>query len=103
MFRWCPTRLCLGDLGYLGAGKHGRGIDTPLRKPRKRALTRQERRANRKQRRIRVKVEHSIRRLKVFRIVSSVYRNRRKRFGLRLNLIAALVNRDLPKHNQKHL
>ncbi len=31
--------------------------------------------------------------LKTFRILSERYRNRRKRFGLRINLIAALVNR----------
>ncbi|RGD91737.1 IS5/IS1182 family transposase, partial [Acinetobacter sp. SWAC57] len=30
--------------------------------------------------------------LKVFRILSERYRNRRKRFGLRMNLIAGLIN-----------
>jgi hypothetical protein len=40
-------------------------------------------------------VEHVIRRLKIFRIFSSRYRNRRKRFGLRLNLIAGLLNYEL--------
>jgi hypothetical protein len=40
-------------------------------------------------------VEHVNRRLKVFRILGERYRNRRKRFGLRFNLIAALVNIEL--------
>jgi hypothetical protein len=39
-------------------------------------------------------VEHVIRRLKVFRILAGPYRNRRKRLGLRVNLIAAIYNRD---------
>ncbi|MDR1159255.1 MAG: IS5/IS1182 family transposase, partial [Syntrophomonadaceae bacterium] len=30
-----------------------------------------------------------------FRIVSDKYRNRRKRFGLRFNLIAAITNMNL--------
>jgi len=33
--------------------------------------------------------------LKVFRILSERYRNRRKRYGLRFNLIASLYNREL--------
>jgi len=40
-------------------------------------------------------VEHVIRRLKIFRIFSGRYRNRRKRFGWRLNLIAGLLNYEL--------
>ncbi len=35
-----------------------------------------------------------IRRLKVFPILAGSYRNRRRRLGLRVNLIAALYNRD---------
>ena len=40
-------------------------------------------------------VEHVIRSLKIFRILAERYRNRRKRFGLRFNLIAALYNHEL--------
>jgi hypothetical protein len=39
--------------------------------------------------------EHVIGKLKVFRILGEKYRNRRRRFGLRLNLIASLYNMDL--------
>ncbi len=40
-------------------------------------------------------IEHVNRRLKIFRILSERYRNRRKRFGLRFNLIAGLYNYEL--------
>ncbi|MDI9320849.1 MAG: hypothetical protein QM530_10325 [Phycisphaerales bacterium] len=40
----------------------------------------------------RVAVEHVLRTLKISRIVAEKYRNRRKRFGLRSDLIARIVN-----------
>ncbi len=40
-------------------------------------------------------VEHVIRSLKIFRILSERYRNRRRRFALRFNLIAAIYNFEL--------
>nr|WP_084763132.1 MULTISPECIES: hypothetical protein [Nostocales] len=39
--------------------------------------------------------EHINRKLKIFKILSDRYRNRRKRFGLRFNLIAGLYNYEL--------
>ncbi|MFM6500410.1 MAG: hypothetical protein ACKPHW_00095, partial [Microcystis panniformis] len=41
----------------------------------------------------RIIFEHIHRHLKIFKILSSRYRNRRKRFGLRFNLIAGIYNR----------
>jgi len=43
----------------------------------------------------RILIENIIRRLKIFRILSERYRNRRKRFGLRFNLIATIYNLEL--------
>ena len=43
----------------------------------------------------RVFVENVIGWLKRFRILAERYRNRRKRFGLRFNLIAAIYNLEL--------
>ena len=54
-------------------------------------LSAELKRANRQINSLRVVVEHAIRRLKVFRLLGERYRNRRKRFGLRLDLIAALT------------
>ena len=45
----------------------------------------------------RVPNEHVMRYLKRFRILGGKYRNRRKRFGLRFNLIAAIYNLQYAK------
>ena len=58
-------------------------------------MTKEEKAANRQLARERIVVEHIIRCLKVFRILSERYRNRRRRFGLRFNLIAAIYNYEL--------
>lgn len=51
--------------------------------------------ANRELARQRIFVEHVIRKVKIFRILSERYRNRRKRFGLRFNMIASLHHLEL--------
>ncbi|MCE7935044.1 MAG: IS5/IS1182 family transposase, partial [Chlorobi bacterium CHB2] len=51
---------------------------------------------NREHSRKRIVIEHVFARLKVFKILSERYRNRRKRFELRFNLIAAIHNFELP-------
>ena len=100
-----PRIRCVADLAYMGLGKRFAQVDVPHRKPPNRngavrALTGEQRQANKVQRRARVGIEHLIRRLKVFALLSQRYRNRRKRFSLRVNLIAALVNRD-QSHKQQ--
>jgi Ca2+-binding RTX toxin-like protein len=45
--------------------------------------------------RLRVGIEHTIRCFKIFHIFSSRYGNRRRRFGLRFNLIAGILNYEL--------
>ena len=89
------SQLCLADGGYQGFGKLHKSACIPTKKPRKQALPDAEKQHNRALARLRVRVEHVIRRFKIFRIFSGRYRNRRKRFGLRLNLIAGLLNYQL--------
>lgn len=89
------SQLCLADRGYQGFGKLHSGACTPTKKPRNQTLSDAEKRHNRALAHLRVRVEHVIRRFKIFRIFSGRYRNRRKRFGLRLNLIAGLLNYEL--------
>lgn len=89
-----PNLLVLGDKGYMGISKDHLMSRTPHRKPRKGHLTPEQKLHNRTLASLRMTVEHVIRQLKVFRILASIYRNRRRRFGLRLNLIAALCNMD---------
>lgn len=91
---------CLGDKGYQGLEKYHKNSSTPKKKPRKGYLTREDKQNNREQARLRVIVEHVNRRLKIFRILSERYRNRRKRFGLRFNLIAGLYNHELMTINK---
>ncbi len=85
----------LADSGYQGLSKEHENSQTPIKKPRGNELTGEQKAENRKLSRERIVVENVIRYLKVFRIVSERYRNRRRRFGLRFNLIAGLYNYEL--------
>lgn len=87
-----PSTESLQDKGYQGMQKLHVHCRLPKKKPRGGQLTAEDKAYNRQLARERVGVEHVNRRLKVFRILSERYRNRRKRFGLRCNLIAALYN-----------
>jgi IS5 family transposase len=85
----------LADTGYQGISKlHGKSR-TPKKRSKNRQLTKDERCANRELSRRRIVVENVIRSLKIFRILLERYRNRRKRFSLRFNLIAGLYNFEL--------
>ena len=86
------ARVCLADSGYQGLDKLFAQVQTPKKKSKKHPLTDQERADNRGLSSQRIRCEHIIGRLKVFKILAERYRNRRKRFGLRVNLIAALCN-----------
>lgn len=91
------TTVCFADAGYQGLPRLFAGARTPHKKPQGRTLSGEQVAQNKAQKRERVCVEHTMRRLKVFKILSYKYRNHRKRFGLRFNLIAALLNYDVPK------
>ena len=80
------------DSGYQGIAKLHKNTKTPQKKSKHHPLTDEQKATNRTIARQRIGCEHSIRRLKVFRILSERYRNRRRRFGLRFNLIAAICN-----------
>ena len=67
----------------------------PHKKPKNASLSKDQKRQNKQQARLRVRVENVIRHLKIFRILSSRYRNIRKRFNLRVNLISGLYNYEL--------
>ena len=85
----------LGDKGYQGIQNFHPNSQIPKKKPRGNSLSVSDKQKNRELARIRVVVENVHCKLKVFKILSSSYRNRRKRFGLRFNLIAGLYNYDL--------
>lgn len=86
---------CLGDKGYQGIQKLHTKSRIPKKKPPKASLNREDKQSNKELAKVRVVGEHVHRKLKIFKILSDRYRNRRKRFGLRFNLIAGLYNYEL--------
>lgn len=92
------------DLAYVGLPKKRAHSFVPFRKSSlpglakgKRKLGKAERQVNAALAKIRIVIEWMFRRVKVFKILGTRYRNRRKRFGLRLNLIAAIYNYEYAK------
>ena len=86
---------CLADSGYQGlANLHAKSW-LPKKKSKHRPLSRQEKATNQHLARGRIHIEHVIVKLKVFAILCQRYRNRRRRFSLRFNLIAAIYNLEL--------
>lgn len=70
----------------------------PKKWSKKHPLTQEEKKENREKSKLRIFVEHTMARIKAFKITSYPYRNRRKRFSLRMNLIYWILNYEL---NQK--
>ena len=98
----------LADKGYQGIKKIHASSYTPIKKrtacteetsasrpSQQKAVALREKEYNRELAKQRIYIEHVIRCLKIFRILAQPYRNRRRRFGLRFNLIAGLYNRGL--------
>jgi len=83
------------DSGYQGIAKVHPNSVLPKKRSKKQPLTKEEKKRNRTISSERAKNEHAIGFIKRFKIVSERYRNRRKRFGLRFNLIAGICNFDL--------
>jgi len=85
----------LADAGYQGLSSLHSNSYTPAKKSKLHALSQEQKTNNRVLSKKRILIENIIRKLKIFRILSERYRNRRKRFGLRFNLIAAIYNLEL--------
>jgi len=90
-----PETCLLADSGYQGIVALHPNSQTPAKKSKLHPLSQEQKASNRALSRKRILIENIIRRLKIFRILSERYRNRRKRFGLRFNLIAAICNMEL--------
>ena len=84
----------LMDSGYQGVLRLHKNSIIPKKKPKGGKLTAQEKDENRQQSKVRVLVENVIGKVKVFKIVANKYRNRRKRFGLRMALLCGIINRE---------
>jgi hypothetical protein len=85
----------LTDGGYRGLQKLHAKTQIPKRRSKKNPLTKQDKKNNQFLSKERVINENVIGLLKRFKILADRYRNRRKRFGLRFNLIAGIYNLEL--------
>ena len=87
--------LILGDSGYQGLANLHSNSQIPIKKTKGKFLNKQQKIYNHNLSSERILVENIIRKIKIFRILKERYRNRRKRFSLRFNLIAAIYNKEL--------
>ena len=83
------------DTGFVGITKIHANSVLPKKRSKKNPLTKEDKKRNKEISSSRVRNEHAIGFIKRFKIVTERYRNRRKRFGLRFNLIAGICNFDL--------
>ena len=86
--------LLEADTGYQGLAQLHINSLLPKKRSKNHPLTKQQRKDNHEISSKRIFVEHAIRFVKRFRILSERYRNRRKRFALRFSLIAGICNFD---------
>src|ERR1700733_10534505 len=93
--RWTRNIQGIVDSGYTGIQKLQSRSLLPKKRSRGKPLTKDEKRANQEISSERALNENVIGRLKRFKILGDKYRNRRKRFGLRFNLIAGIQNWEL--------
>lgn len=83
------------DTGFIGIHKFHKNSELPKKKSRKHPLIKEDKASNRAISSSRVTNEHVIGFIKRFKILSERYRNRRKRFALRFNLLAGICNFDV--------
>lgn len=83
------------DSGYQGLQKLHANTEMPKKRKRNQALSKEEKKKNQELSSKRALNENVIGMLKRFKIIADRYRNRRKRFGLRFNLIAGIYNYEL--------
>ncbi len=93
--RFKPDVWYVADSGYQGLASRHAQTCLPIKKPRGKELSAEAKVHNKSLASFRVTVEHVIRSLKIWRILKETYRNRRRRFALRFNLISALFNASL--------
>ncbi len=84
-----PDIMVLGDLGYLGTG-----FEVPVKKPKKKELSKEDKAYNRWHSGLRVGVEHAIGRMKKFNIFSDIHRKGGLQNMIAKN-VAALANINL--------
>ena len=82
------------DLGYQGIDKYHANIEIPKKNSKNYKLTDEDKKENQEKASRRIFIEHINAKIKTFQILKQKYRNRRKRYKLRVNLICGLINFD---------
>ncbi|COO64498.1 transposase [Streptococcus pneumoniae] len=85
----------LADSGYQGLMKIYPQAQTPRKSSKLKPLTAEDKACNHALSKERSKVENIFAKVETFKMFSTTYRNHRKRFGLRMNLIAGIINHEL--------
>jgi hypothetical protein len=80
------------DSGYQGLEHLHDRARTPFKKPKNGELTNFQRQYNQSLAASRITVEHVIREMKIFKILSYPYRNHQKKFDRKAKIIAAFLN-----------
>ena len=93
--RLAPGVIILADSGYQGIQNMHQNSLTPQKATKLKPLTKADKKENAEISRIRIKVENALAFIKRFKIFSTRYRNRKRRFGLRFNLFAAICNFEI--------
>ncbi len=83
------------DTGYTGIKAIHKNSLLPKKRSKNNSLTKEEKKNNKSISKDRIYVEHTIRTIKRFHILSERYRNRRRRFSLRFSLVAGICNFEL--------
>lgn len=92
------TIKILADLGFLGINKIHANSVIPHKNSKNKKINKQQKNENKIIARQRIIIEHVNRLMKIFLILKYPYRNKQKRFGLRVNLLAAIYNQNIVKN-----
>lgn len=90
-----PETKAVADSAYQGLQKRHANTDMPKKRNKKNPLSASDKERNRAISSERAPCENVIAMLKRFKIIADRYRNRRRRFGLRFFLIAAIYNMEI--------
>jgi len=87
-----PARSVYADGGYQGLEKEYPNVKLPIRKSRGKPHTEKTKKYNRSHKAIRNPVECKFREIKIFKILSHIYRNSRTSYAVKWVIIAGIVN-----------
>jgi len=83
------------DSGYQGVQNELSNVNIPYKKSKYHELTEEEKSYNKKLSSKRIKIEHTNRKIKIFRIMKETYRNHMNRYEKKLQIICCIYNLNL--------